>query len=72
MEVKFRQGRGGRWRWHLYSGDVWQAMSRSYEGYWETVNHAKFHFGHAVELILSSGNPDDDWPQYAGARDWAD
>ena len=36
------------------------------------VASAKRLFGSAVELVLSSGDPDMDWPQFAGARDWQD
>ena len=53
---------------------VFDGMStiRGYESYDGALSAAKRHFGGAVALMLSSGDPDMDWPQYAGARDWAD
>ena len=36
--------------------------------YDEAVAKTKLHFGGAVELVLSSGDPDMDWPQHAGMR----
>ena len=74
LQIRIKQGRGGKWRWHLYEDGAHAGMSsiRGVATYDAAVASAKRHFGEGVEIILSSGNPDMDWPLYAGARDWAD
>ena len=74
LKVYFRQGKRGNWRWLMYEDGRFAGICnvRGYKSYDEAVAAAKRHFGGAVQLVLSSGDPDMDWPQYAGERDWAD
>ena len=74
LQIRIKQGRGGKWRWHIYEDNAHAGMMtiRGTATYEQAVTSAKRHFGEGVEIILSSGNPDMDWPLHAGARDWAD
>ena len=75
LRIRIKQGKGGQWRWHLYDAeDKHAGMStiRGFFSYNDAVWAAKKHFGDGVELVLSSGLSDMDWPLHAGARDWAD
>ena len=91
LKIRIRQGKGGKWRWHLYEvgydfslpddhadhaklfeSHAGMSTIRGSDTYENAVASAKRLFGSAVELVLSSGDPDMDWPQFAGARDWQD
>ena len=75
MKITIKQGQHGRYRWNLYEDDGAHAGVMTVRGvatYDEAVAATKRHFGDSVELVLSSGDPDMDWPQFAGPRDWAD
>ena len=69
MRVEIRQGKGGRWRWLLYEDDKCAAVSmvRGFATNGEAFQAAMRHFGSSVEVHRHSGDPDMDWPQYAGA-----
>ena len=75
LKLRIKQGKGGQWRWLLYEEDGAHAGMMTIRGvatYDEAVAATKRAFGDGVELVLSSGDPDLDWPLYAGPRDWAD
>ena len=74
LKLYIRQGKGGRWRWVLYEDGKYAGIMfiQGVATYDEAVAKTKLHFGGAVELVLSSGDPDMDWPQHAGLRDWQD
>ena len=74
LQLRIKQGKGGQWRWHLYEDGAHAGMMtiRGVATYDEAVAKTKRAFGDMVELVLSSGDPDLDHPQYAGPRDWAD
>ena len=56
----------------LFESHAGMSTIRGYATYDDAVAATKRLFGSAVELVLSSGDPDMDWPQYAGERDWQD
>ena len=74
LQLRIKQGKGRQWRWHLYEDGAHAGMMtiRGVATYDEAVAKTKRAFGDMVELVLSSGDPDLDHPQYAGPRDWAD
>lgn len=74
LQLRIKPGKGGRYRWHLYVDGAHAGMMtiRGVATYDEAVAAARRAFGDGVELVLSSGDPDLDWPLYAGPRDWAD
>lgn len=68
MNIKIRQGKGGRWRWLLYDNDKFEGVSkiRGWATRQEAERAAKDAFGSAVELFAEEG------PVFAGQRDWSD
>lgn len=68
MRLRTKQGKGGKWRWHLYSDSDRHIGMSSIFGYAtqaEAERAAKMDLGSAVTLETADGN------LYAGDRDWA-
>ena len=73
MEIRIKQGRGGRWRWLWYDDDgVFVAVSsiRGYATESECELAAMRHFGAGVQMLKKGGTPEEDTMLYAGPRDW--